>query len=170
MLLSRKRFLVIASMIFYLFVYESALAKLKPGQPAPGFTLTSATGKNIRLKELRGKVVMVNFWATWCGPCRQEMPILNDIYRKYRKSGFVLLGINIDDDRSVALKMAKKLRVSFPILFDTEKKVSDLYKVSGMPFTVIIDQDGNVRHIHKGYVPGVEKKYYSEIRKLLTSY
>lgn len=95
------------------------------------------------------------------------MPILNDMRQKFRRSGFELLGINIDNKRDNAIKMAKKLNVSFPLLFDTDKKVSDLYGVSGMPFTVIIDRDGIVRHIHKGYVPGVERKYRAEIKKLL---
>ena len=76
---------------------------------APDFTLKSLTGSNVRLSEQRGKVVMLNFWASWCGPCRQEMPLLDDIYKKYQKMGFVLLGINVEEDDTEAKKMLKKI-------------------------------------------------------------
>ena len=72
---------------------------------------------------------MVNFWATWCGPCRQEMPQLNRLYEKYKSSGFVLLGVNVDDDVTKAAEVAAKLGVTFPVLLDTEKTVSKLYDV-----------------------------------------
>ena len=88
---------------------------------APDFTLRSADGRNVRLDELRGQVVLVNFWATWCGPCREEMPRLDTLYQKYHKSGFVLLGVNVDDDPHTALATAAKLGVSFPVLLDTDK-------------------------------------------------
>src|SRR5687768_4943457 len=72
------------------------------GQPAPDFVLKSASGDNLRLSEYRGEVVMINFWATWCGPCRQELPLLDELYGRYNKVGFRLLGVNIDDDSSKA--------------------------------------------------------------------
>src|SRR5512143_3367182 len=76
----------------------AAATPLAPSAPAPDFTLRTLDGQKLRLGEQRGRVVMVNFWATWCGPCRQEMPHLNKLYEKYRSSGFVLLGVNVDDD------------------------------------------------------------------------
>jgi len=137
------------------------------GSAAPDFTLKSGTGKNLKLSEHRGEVVMINFWATWCGPCRQEMPLLNRIHEKYRKAGFTLLGVNIDDNSANALAMAKKLGVTFPILFDAEKRISRLYDVDGMPSTVLIDRDGKVRYIHRGYRAGYEDLYEMQIRELL---
>jgi peroxiredoxin len=134
---------------------------------APDFTLHAADGRNVRLEELRGQVVLVNFWATWCGPCRAEMPHLNELYGKYRKSGFVLLGVNIDDDPATALATAQKLNVSFPVLLDTDKKVSKLYDLSTMPSTVVIDRDGKVRLLHRGYREGTEAEYEQAIRGLL---
>jgi peroxiredoxin len=134
---------------------------------APDFTLHAADGRNVRLEELRGQVVLVNFWATWCGPCRAEMPRLNELYGKYRKSGVVLLGINIDDDPATALATAQKLNVSFPVLLDTDKKVSKLYDLSTMPSTVVIDRDGKVRLLHRGYREGTEAEYEQAIRGLL---
>ena len=78
---------------------------------APDFTLPSAAGPNLRLQEQRGQVVMLNFWATWCGPCRREMPQLNRIYGKYRAAGFLLLGVNVDEDQANARGVAAKLGV-----------------------------------------------------------
>ena len=134
---------------------------------APDFTLRGADGRNVRLDELRGQVVLVNFWATWCGPCREEMPRLETLYEKYRKSGFVLLGVNVDDDPHVALATASKLNVSFPVLLDTEKTVSKLYQLNTMPSTVVIDRDGKVRFLHRGYRAGTETDYEQQIRGLL---
>ena len=137
------------------------------GQDAPDFALKSASGSNLRLSEYRGDVVMINFWATWCGPCRQEMPLLNDLYARYNRVGFSLLGVNIDDDSSRALEMAEELGVSFPVLLDERKEVSKLYQVEAMPVTVLVDREGKVRHVHLGYKPGYEEKYLTQIRALL---
>jgi peroxiredoxin len=134
---------------------------------APDFTLRGADGRNVRLDELRGQVVLVNFWATWCGPCREEMPHLDALYQKYHKSGFVLLGVNVDDDPRVALATAAKLNVSFPVLLDTDKKVSKLYDLNTMPSTIVIDRDGKMRFLHRGYRAGTEGDYEQQIRGLL---
>jgi peroxiredoxin len=135
--------------------------------PAPDFTLKTMDGPNLRLQEQRGRVVMVNFWATWCGPCRQEMPQLNKLYEKYRGSGFVLLGVNVDDDTRNAASVAGKLGVKFPVLLDTDKAVSKRYELATMPSTVIIDRDGKVRYVHRGYRDGFEDLYEKQIRELL---
>ena len=137
------------------------------GLPAPDFALKSSTGENLRLSEYRGDVVLINFWATWCGPCRQEMPLLDQLYTRYERVGFSLLGVNIDDDSSRALDMMKELGVSFPVLFDARKEVSQLYNVDAMPVTVLVDREGNVRYVHKGYKPGYEDMYLDQIRSLL---
>jgi len=137
------------------------------GQSAPDFALKSATGENLRLSEYRGDVVMINFWATWCGPCRQEMPLLDDLYSRYQRVGFSLLGVNIDDDSRRAMQMVEELGVNFPVLFDQKKEVSRLYQVEAMPVTVIVDRTGTVRHVHHGYKPGYEEQYLSQIRALL---
>jgi peroxiredoxin len=145
----------------------SQAAMPKIGAAAPDFTLKSSSGKNLRLSEHRGEVVMINFWATWCGPCRQELPLLNRLHEQYRKAGFTLLGVNIDDRPDAAQTMAKKLGITFPVLFDTEKRVSGLYDVNAMPSTVLIDRDGKMRYIHLGYRAGYETSYESQIRELL---
>ncbi len=137
------------------------------GKAAPDFALKSSTGENLRLSEFRGDVVMINFWATWCGPCRQEMPLLDELYARYERVGFNLLGVNIDDDSRRAMQMIEELGVDFPVLFDARKEVSKLYEVDAMPVTVLVDREGNVRYVHHGYKPGYEEKYLDQIRSLL---
>ena len=134
---------------------------------APDFTLKSNSGKNIRLSDLRGQVVMINFWASWCGPCRQEMPILDHLYSRYGKLGFTLIGVNVEQDSSKANAYLKDIPVSFPILYDTENKTSKLYNVNAMPTTVMVDRNGNMRFIHHGYKPGYENDYKKQIKALI---
>ncbi len=137
------------------------------GKRAPDFTAISGEGKVLRLSQYRGKVVMVNFWATWCSSCRQEMPPLDDLYQRYQSKGFALLGVNIDENFATAKKMARKLNISYPIVFDADKNISRAYQVGAMPMTVIVDAAGVVRSIHYGYKPGTVKKYEDELRRLL---
>jgi thiol-disulfide isomerase/thioredoxin len=110
---------------------------------------------------------MVNFWATWCGPCRQEMPHLEALHQRYSDLGFTLLGVNVEEDSSLSDKFLAETPVSFPILFDPENDVSKLYDVVAMPSTVMIDRNGNMRYIHHGYKPGYENDYQTQIRALL---
>ena len=137
--------------------------------PAPTFQLSGRGGKTIDLSQFKGQVVMINFWATWCVPCRQEMPLLEDIYKKYKPMGFTMLGVNVEpktgDPEGWLSKLPKP--VTFPVAFDVDSKVSKLYKVAGMPTTVFIDRKGNVREIHKGYKPGDEDLYLTQIRSML---
>jgi thiol-disulfide isomerase/thioredoxin len=135
--------------------------------PAPDFALRSMGDDNVRLSEHLGQVVLINFWATWCGPCRQEMPLLETLHAKYQRAGLVLLGINIDEDRGDAVEMAQTLQVSYPILFDERKVVSRDYQVGTMPLTVLIDREGVVRYVSEGYKPGYEKRYTEKLRELL---
>ena len=154
-------------LLFGVFAASSLASSGMEGQPAPDFALKSASGENMRLSEYRGDVVMINFWATWCGPCRQEMPLLDELYTRYQRVGFNLLGVNIDDDSAGAMRMIQELGVNFPVLFDSRKEVSKLYEVEAMPTTVLLDREGRVRHVHHGYKPGYEEKYLEEIRSLL---
>lgn len=157
-----KSVLLTAGLLISGSIFASAI-----GGSAPDFTLKSNSGKNIKLSEHRGDVVMVNFWASWCGPCRQEMPALEQLYRKYKNLGFVILGVNIDEDSSKAISMLNKIPVSFPVLFDNEKKISDLYDVKAMPTTYLVDRDGNFRQLYKAYKPGYELKYAEQIKALV---
>ena len=148
------------------FLLVSATADELRG-PAPDFSLHSKNGGMVTLSDLRGQVVMVNFWATWCGPCREEMPHLEALYQRYGDLGFTLLGVNVEEDSSGADEFLAETPVSFPILFDPDNQVSELYDVIAMPSTVIVDRTGNMRFIHHGYQPGYENDYQSQIRALI---
>lgn len=138
-----------------------------PNAPAPAFTLQSSDGKTVSLAQFKGDVVMINFWASWCGPCRQEMPLLDNIYRQYKDMGFTLLGVNVEPNAGGANAWLKKTPVSYPILYDPKSRVSQLYQVQAMPTTVIIDRQGIVRFVHNGYLPGDENQYMNSIRSLI---
>jgi thiol-disulfide isomerase/thioredoxin len=138
-----------------------------PAKPAPQFKLASLAGKQVGLDQYKGQVVMINFWASWCVPCRQEMPILEKLHTKYKPMGFSMVGVNVEPDSNLAINWLKTTPVTFPILFDTKSEVSKLYAVAGMPSTVIIDRKGNLRWLHRGYKPGDENKYLDQIRALV---
>ncbi len=136
--------------------------------PAPAFTLTElATGQPSGLSQYKGQVVMVNFWATWCGPCQQEMPLLDQMYQKYKPAGFTLIGVNVDKDGAPVKALLARKPVTFPVLLDPANQVSKAYHVDEMPSSVIIDRKGQIRYIHRGYKPGDENEYQDRIRQLI---
>lgn len=134
---------------------------------APDFTLPSRDGDNRRLVEERGNIVLVNFWASWCGPCREELPEMEALQQKYEDMGFTVLAVNIDDKPEKADVLLDDIAVTFPVLFDSQGEVSELYDVSAMPTTVIVDRNGIARLTHKGYTAGDEKKYEKAIKILM---
>jgi len=135
--------------------------------PAPDFALPARGGGEVRLSDLRGQVVMINFWATWCGPCRQEMPLLEQLQARYEPLGFTLLGVNVEPDSAAAVAWLKGVPVTFPILFDTGNAVAERFGVQGMPSSVFVDREGRVRHVHRGYKSGDEAQYADLIRSLV---
>ncbi len=134
---------------------------------APDFGLQARDGTQVSLTDLKGQVVMINFWATWCGPCRQEMPHLEALYQRYSPLGFTLLGVNVEDDPKGAEAWLAQTPVSFPVLFDSDNRVTKIYDVVAMPSTVLVDRSGNVRYLHHGYKPGYENEYQNQIRELI---
>ena len=135
--------------------------------PAPAFQLDAVTGEATNLGQFKGQVVMLNFWATWCGPCQQEMPLLEQMYRKYKPAGFTLVGVNVDKEAPPVRALLAKRPVSFPVLLDPASQVSKAYHVDEMPSTVLIDRKGNIRWLHRGYKPGDENEYQDRIRQLI---
>ena len=148
-------------------IVASAAPAANLSGPAPGFTLESRDGDVVSLEDLKGQVVMINFWATWCVPCRQEMPHLEALHQRYNSLGFTLLGVNVEDNPQGATKFLKDTPVSFPILYDPKNGVSKLYDVVAMPTTVLVGRDGTMRFIHHGYKAGYEGEYQTQIRALL---
>jgi thiol-disulfide isomerase/thioredoxin len=148
-------------------IASTAFASGSARTPAPDFTLASRAGGQFGLKKMRGQVVMINFWASWCGPCRKEMPLLDSMYRKYKPLGFTLVGVNVEPDSAGADGYLKTTPVSYPILLDRENKVSQLYNVSAMPSSVIVDRKGQVRYVHLGYKQGDEREFLDQIQALI---
>jgi thiol-disulfide isomerase/thioredoxin len=136
-------------------------------QSAKDFTLASKNHGNVRLQEQVGNVVLINFWASWCGPCREELPLLEALQQDYADLGFTILAVNVDKDPAKADVLLNDIAVSFPVLFDNDAVVSKLYDVSAMPTTVIVDRDGKQRLLHKGYKSGDVAKYEQVVKSLL---
>ena len=120
----------------------SNLQEIKDPSPAPGFTLPDLERGKVSLKDFRGKLLMLNFWASWCVPCREEMPAMELLYQKYRDHGFVILGVNLKDNKKSAVAFVKELKITFPIAFDPNGEVGLLYGAWGLPATYLIDANG----------------------------
>ncbi len=122
----------------------------KVGNQAPDFNLKSLDGKSVRLSDFRGKPVLVNFWATWCPPCREEMPTLEKAYQKYRDQGVVFLGIDKQEDAETVRKFVSQNGYSWTFLLDSDDQVGRSYYVSAIPTSFFIDRQGIVRDIYLG--------------------
>lgn len=118
------------------------LEEMKDRSPAPEFALTNPTGKKVALKDFRGKLILLNFWATWCAPCREEMPSMERLYLRFKDKGFVIIGVNVKDDKKSALSFLKELKITFPIALDPDGQVGLLYGAWGLPVTYLIDSKG----------------------------
>jgi peroxiredoxin len=114
------------------------------GKPAPDFTLPTIDGKEVKLSDLRGKAVLVNFWATWCGPCKVEIPWFLDLQKQYGSQGLVILGIAMDDNPDVVPKFAQEMKIDYPILLGNEKVAEQYGGVEGLPQTFYVGRDGKI--------------------------
>ena len=120
------------------------------GAPAPDFQLTNLEGESVRLSELEGRVVLLNFWATWCGPCRVEMPAIQARYEAYADKGLVVLAVNFDEPREDVVDFRDELELTFPMLLDPGAAVQRLYGILGYPTSFFVDRDGVIRVHHIG--------------------
>lgn len=137
-----------------------------PGHPAPDFTLKDLSGKSVTLSDFKGKVVMVEFWATWCPPCVLAIPHLKKMHKKFDKEDFVLLAISIDSDLEKLKKFVAKRRIAYPVLF-SDKKVERLFHVVNIPTTFLIDRQGNIAHQYMGFVPESAQYIEKDIESML---
>lgn len=139
-------------------------ARPEVGYLAPDFTLPSLDGQTVRLSDLRGKAVLLNFWATWCAPCRLEMPTMEKAYQEYKSRGLEILAVSLDaGSNSVVKHFMQELQLDFPVLLDPNMEVLRLYRQFSIPATFLIDKQGIVRHRELGYRDWTDP----ESRKLL---
>jgi peroxiredoxin len=145
---------------------DAAVAAEK-NAPAPDFSLTTQRNETVSLSALKGKTVLVNFWASWCKPCRKEIPELNNIYEKYKAQGFNIIGINIDKEKPNAELFMERIPIQYTVAFDPEMTVINEYKATGMPSSFIIDKNGIVREIVYGFSDKKKALIESSITALL---
>ena len=157
--------------VFILFVLNIGLVSAGDliGDSAPGFSVKDIDGKEIKLADYKGKVVLLDFWASWCIPCREEFPFLIDFYREHQKDAFIVLAVNIDDKEENMRGFLKKNYAShvFPVIFDREKSIPPLYELESMPTSIFIDKKGIIRYIHTGFNDTRKKEFQQELSILL---
>jgi len=124
------------------------------GSPAPDIVMTDENGRVTRLSELRGKPVLINFWATWCGPCRFEMPAMVEAYEKHKGEGLTILAVNVQEGAQEVKEFAKAFKMTFPITLDTKGQVIDAYGVRAMPTSIFVDRQGIIRARWQGALTG----------------
>jgi cytochrome c biogenesis protein CcmG/thiol:disulfide interchange protein DsbE len=130
----------------------SDLTTQNQGHAAPGFTLQSLAGEPVSLNDYAGQVVLVNLWATWCPPCKAEMPALNAFYEAHQQDGFVVLAVNSQEEAATVKAFIEANGFTFPVLLDTHAEVMNQYHVRGLPTTFIIDRDGLIQHVQSGQI------------------
>ena len=137
------------------------------GKKAAEFTLPDVGGGEVALQSFRGKVVLLNFWATWCGPCREELPELDRVQEKFRKRGFAVVAVTVDNELDNIRGFMKKYDLELQALWDRRKKVADAYTVEKMPSSYLIDRNGVIRFVHLGYSAEELKRIEAEIDEML---
>ena len=133
---------------------------------APVFELPSDSG-SVSLQKYRNQVVYIDFWASWCVPCKHSFPWLNKMQERYGEDGLKVIGINVDKDKALAAKFLEHVPATFDIAYDPEGEVADLYSLKVMPSSYLIDRDGNLIHAHKGFKTSDGSRMEDMIRKLL---
>ncbi len=151
--------ILLIALLLYMSLFTNSQVQtvgFKPGTEAPAFTLKTLEGKEISLKDLRGKVVLLNFWATWCPPCKEEMPLFAEVYEKYKDRGFEILAVSTDTKPETVKKFVKEYKFPFPILID-DGKISEKYRVQGLPTSFLINREGKIVKVRLGKYKEIEE-------------
>jgi thiol-disulfide isomerase/thioredoxin len=144
----------------------SCKGKPEVGKNASTFSLSSINGGN-KMGVEKGKVTIVDFWATWCEPCKKSFPKYQELYVKYKASGLEIVAVSVDDEKKDIPDFIKTYGAKFPVGWDEGHKIAECYKPSSMPTAFVIDKNGVVKHLHNGYHDGEEKELEKEIKNLL---
>jgi peroxiredoxin len=167
-----KKLLVLSAAIILAFS-SFAFGQFRTGQKAPDFTLADLDGNYVTLSEVIGDgPVYINFWATWCNPCKREIPGLVDLYHEYKDRGFKVLAVSTDDSRTVGKvrSFVKDRGMDFTVLLDSDREVfRRKFKGRGIPYGFLLDNDGNIIHFVRGYLPGIEKTLVEKMTPYLKS-
>ncbi len=187
----RKNFWTVSIAIALLFIIGGILLSLKPNilseranagthyadalgivmykkkVNAPSFALKDINAKEVRLDDLRGKIVFLNFWATWCPPCREEMPSMEKLYRKFKDKDFIMLAINLREDGRAVKTFKEKIGLSFPIPLDSNGAVGSNYGIASIPTTYLVDREGNVIGVALGARDWSSRETFGLINQLL---
>jgi len=139
------------------------------GQPAPAFALPRASGDALTLESLKGRVVFVDFWASWCAPCKRSFPWMNELHRKYGDKGFTIVAVNVDKRRADADRFLAQVPAAFPVVYDPEGKAPAAYGVKGMPSSYLIDARGNVVQVESGFNDDHAAAIEARIRDLVAA-
>jgi thiol-disulfide isomerase/thioredoxin len=161
-------FPIAAGLCFWAGLPALTAAPLKTGQPFPDLGGFSLEGK--LPDSIKGKVVLVDFWASWCGPCKGSFPVLEELHKKYASQGLVVLGVNVDEKRAAMDDFLAKHPVTFPVVRDQKQELVKKASIATMPTSFLLDGEGKIRYVHSGFHGAEsEKKYVSEIEELLKS-
>lgn len=159
-----KKAALIAAMILGVTATGSAI---EAGRRAPEINLRTADGQSVRMSDLRGKVVIVDFWASWCEPCREELPVLEQLHQRYGQRGLVVVGVGIDREAGQYRSFLQRMDLSFPVVHDSGHQVAERYAPPTMPSSFIIDRNGVIRHVHEGFRRSDARELEQKVRELL---
>ena len=159
------RYTLSLALAFVLALAAVARAELKPGQAAD-FEGTTLAGTPFKLSSLRGKVVLVDFWASWCEPCQQELPLLDKLAPKLRARGVEIVAVDVDDSKDKGASFVRAHDLGLTVVLDADKKIVGAFAPAKMPSSFVVDKQGIVRAVHGGFQPGDEAKIEAELTAL----
>ena len=157
-----KTTLVLASMVLSASAYAVDI-----GQAAPDFELPNPAGASVKLSSYKGKVVYLDFWASWCGPCKQSFPWMNEMQSRYGAKNFQIVGVNVDQKSDDAKEFLKENKATFDVVFDNTGKIPKTFAIKGMPTSMLIGADGKVISVHTGFKPENKAELEKQIKDAL---
>jgi len=160
--------LLIVALLTVVFSPLTNAGSLHIGDKASNFTLKSLSGPNHKLSEQRGKVIVLSFWASWCGSCQPHLQLLDTLVKEHANKGMELWVVSLDEKRKKTLKAMRKMHIDATILLDQQQDIAEQYLVDELPTTVIIDRDGIMRFVHVDFSANDEKRYKNELLRIAT--